>query len=153
MVRLQYVDSLIKQHLKAETPKPRLDLLNRMSTRQQDRLEVETQEQTSARLSRLEQNRTSGSNGGAVPSLNENRVKEKVKMLHKEMASIESPICCTCLEKFPGTKMASKPSECLRCYRNKKVTKLFSADNNMSPESVPAELQVSCFYCIISKVH
>ena len=91
-----------------------------MSTHQQDRLEVETQEQRSTRLSRLERNRTSSSNGRAVPSLNENCVKEKVKMLHKEMASIESPICCTCLEKFPGTKMASKSSECLRCYLDKK---------------------------------
>ena len=124
-----------------------------MSTHQQDRLEVETQEQRSARLSRLEQNRTSCSNGRAVPSLNENRVKEKVKMLHKEMASIESPICCTCLEKFPGTKMASKPSECLRCYRDKKVPKLFSADNNMSPGSVPAELQVSYLCYVNSKMH
>ena len=123
-----------------------------MSAHQQDRLEVETQEQRSARLSRLEQNRTC-SNDRAVPSLNENCVKEKVKMLHKEIASIESPICCTCLEKFPGTKMASKPSECLRCYRDKKVPKLFSADNNMSPGSVPAELQVSYLGYVNSKMH
>ena len=51
-------------------------------------------------------------------------------------------MCSTCLEKFPGTKMASKSSECQRCYRDK-VPKLFSADNNMSPGSVPVELQVS----------
>ena len=152
--RLEHLKVLQQQRLEAETSQERDARLNEMSTHQQDRLEVETQEQRSARLSRLERNRTSCSNGRAVPSLNENLVKEKVKMLHKEMASIEFPICCTCLEKFPGTKMASKSSECLRCYRDKKVPKLFSSDNNMSPGSVPAELQVSCLgYVINSKVH
>ena len=68
--------------------------------------------------------------------------------LHKEVASTESPMCSTCLEKFPGTKMASKSSEGQRCYCDKKVPELFSADN-MSPGSVPANYR-SVFTCAIN---
>ena len=62
---------------------------------------------------------------------------------HTEMLSIESLLCTTCLEKFPGTKMSVKSPECLRCCRDNKVPKLYSANNNMSPGFVPVELQVS----------
>ena len=69
---------------------------------------------------------------------------------HTEMLSIESLLCTTCLEKFPGTKMSVKSPECLRCCRDNKVPKLYSANNNMSPGFVPVELQVSLY---IGKLH
>ena len=136
-----------RQCLEAETPEQKVTRLDRMSTPQQEEcLENETPEQRSVTLNQVKLNRAScfnERNGRPTPSLNDKCVKEKVNMLHKEMASTESPMCSICLEKFPGTKMAHKSSECQRCYRDKKVPKLFSAENNMSPGSVPDELQVS----------
>ena len=144
--RLEQLKLNQQQRLEAETLEQKVTRLDRMSTLQQERLENETPEQRSVRLDQVKLNRAScfhKPNGRPIPSLNDKCVKEKVNVLHKEMVSTESPMCSTCLEKFPGTKMASKSSECQRCYRDKKVPKLFSADNNMSPESVQDELQVS----------
>ena len=117
-----------------------------MSTLQQEHLKNETPEQRSVRLNQVKLSRASclyECNGRPTPSRNDKCVKEKVNMLHKEMASTESPMCSICLEKFLGTQMTNKSSECQRCYRDKKVPKLFSAENNMNPGSLPAELQVS----------
>ncbi len=42
-------------------------------------------------------------------------VKEKMDKFHHEiMSSIESTICIVCSEKFPGTKMASLSTTCIR---------------------------------------
>ena len=41
--------------------------------------------------------------------------------------------------------MSVKSPECLRCCRDNKVPKLYSANNNMSPGFVPVELLVSLY--------
>ena len=113
-----------QQRLEAETLEQKVTRLDRMNTLQQERLENETPEQRSVRLDQVKLNRAScfhKCNGRPVPSLNDMCVKEVVNVLHNEMVSTESPMCSTCLEKFPGTKMASKSSECQKCYRDKKV--------------------------------
>ncbi len=133
-----------KQRLQAETLKNSLSKLERMSTRQRERLEMETPEQRSARLAKTYMSKQNSSDG-LVPLLNDECFKEKTKIFHESMSSIESPICSICLEHFPGTQMASNCTECRRCFRDKKIPKLFSAENNMSPGPVPAELQVSNF--------
>ena len=61
-----------------------------------------------------------------------------------------------CLETFPGLNMKSVATdadrECVRCYRDSHIPKLYSSANNMHPGLVPPELQVSVllFYtCIL----
>ena len=60
---------------------------------------------------------------------------------HKEIATLSSQTCTTCMEMFPGLKVNSR-SECVRCSRDKHMPKLFSMANNMNPGPVPSELQV-----------
>ena len=117
-----------QQQLEAEKLEQNVTRLDRMNTLQQERLENETPEQRSVRLDQVKLDRAScfqKRNGRLIPSLNDMCVKEIVNVLHKEMVSTESPMCSTCLEKFPGTNMASKSSVCQRCYRNKKVRSYF----------------------------
>ena len=170
--RLEHMRTLQQQRLQAEAPEQRDARLEHMSTLQQQRLEVETPEQRDARLegmrqrleaetpeqrdARLEHMRTLQQQRLEVetpqerekmcaPQIDQGYVKGKMNIFHTEMLSIESLLCTTCLEKFPGTKMSVKSLECLRCCRDNKVPKLYSANNNMSPGFVPVELQVSLY--------
>ena len=148
----------MRQRLEAETPEQRDARLEHMRTLQQQRLEVETPEQRDARLEhmktlqqqRLEVETPQEREKMCAPQINQGYVKGKMNRFHTEMLSIESLLCTTCLEKFPGTKMSVKSPECLRCCRDNKVPKLYSANNNMSPGFVPVELQVSLY---IGKLH
>ena len=148
----------MRQRLEAETPEQRDARLEHMRTLQQQRLEVETPEQRDARLEhmktlqqqRLEVETPQEREKMCAPQIDQGYVKGKMNRFHTEMLSIESLLCTTCLEKFPGTKMSVKSPECLRCCRDNKVPKLYSANNNMSPGFVPVELQVSLY---IGKLH
>ena len=143
----------MRQRLEAETPEQRDARLEHMRTLQQQRLEVETPEQRDARLEhmktlqqqRLEVETPQEREKMCAPQIDQGYVKGKMNRFHTEMLSIESLLCTTCLEKFPGTKMSVKSPECLRCCRDNKVPKLYSANNNMSPGFVPVELQVSLY--------
>ena len=68
-------------------------------------------------------------------------MKVKMTTFHKEIATLSSPTCNTCMEAFPGLKVNSR-SECVRCSRDKHTPKLYSMANNMNPGPVPSELQV-----------
>ncbi len=108
--------------MQAEIIEHSLSRLERMSTRQQERLEIETPEQRSARLAKRYVSRQNSSSR-LIPLLNDECVNEKVENFHEAMSSIESPICSICLEHFPGTQMASNCTECRRCFRDKKIPK------------------------------
>ena len=125
----------MRQRLEAETPEQRDARLEHMKTLQQQHLEVETPQEREKMC---------------APQIDQGYVKGKMNRFHTEILSIESLLCTTCLEKFPGTKMSVKSPECLRCCRDNKVPKLYSANNNMSPGFVPVELQVSLY---IGKLH
>ena len=143
----------MRQRLEAETPEQRDARLEHMKTLQQQRLEVETPQERDTRLNLSQQTKSAQSDISkkmCAPQIDQGYVKGKMNRFHTEMLSIESLLCTTCLEKFPGTKMSVKSPECLRCCRDNKVPKLYSANNNMSPGFVPVELQVSLY---IGKLH
>ena len=95
------------------------------------------------RLEHLHQNRIaaqhSASQEAHLPLLEQKHVKVKMTKFHKEIATLSSPTCTTCMEMFPGLKVNSR-SECVRCSRDKHMPKLFSVANNMNPGPVPSEL-------------
>ena len=151
--RLEYMSILQQQRLEVETPVQRDARLEHMKTLQQQRLEVETPQERDTRLNLSQQTKSAQSDISkkmCAPQIDQGYVKGKMNRFHTEMLSIESLLCTTCLEKFPGTKMSVKSPECLRCCRDNKVPKLYSANNNMSPGFVPVELQVSLY---IGKLH
>ena len=142
--RLEHMRTLQQQRLEVETPEQRDARMEHMKTLQQQRLEVETPpQQTKSAQSDI-------SKKMCAPQIDQGCVKGKMNRFHTEMLSIESLLCTTCLEKFPGTKMSVKSPQCLRCCRDNKVPKLYSANNNMSPGFVPVELHVSLY---IGKLH
>ena len=61
---------------------------------------------------------------------------------HKHIEELKFNDCNTCKERFPGLKLSSGLSECVRCSNDHHQTKLFSSTNNMDPGPVPQELQV-----------
>ena len=135
-----------QQWLEAETLEQKVTRLDRMSTLQQERLENETPEQRSVRLDPVKLDRAScfqKRNGRPFPSQSDTCVKEKVNVLHKEMASTESPMCSIWLEKFPGTKMASKSSGVKDAIVTKKSRVIFSSNNLMK------DLTESLFYFFV----
>ena len=151
--RLEHMRTLQQQRLEVETPEQRDARLEHMKTLQQQRLEVETPQERDTRLNLSQQTKSAQSDISkkmCASQIDQGYVKGKMNRFHTEMLSIESLLCTTCLEKFPGTKMSVKSPECLRCCRDNKVPKLYSANNNMSPGFVPVELQVSLY---IGKVH
>ena len=147
----------MRQRLEAETPEQRDARLEHMRTLQQQRLEVETPEQRDARLEhmktlqqqRLEVETPQEREKMCAPQIDQGYVKGKMNRFHTEMLSIESLLCTTCLEKFPGTKMSVKSPECLRCCRDNKVPKLYSANNNMhcKKKSVQCTPNMVCYVC------
>ena len=148
--RLEHMRTLQQQRLEVETPEQRDARLEHMKTLQQQRLELETPQERDTRLNLSQQTKSAQSDISkkmCAPQIDQGYVKGKMNRFHTEMLSIESLLCTTCLEKFPGTKMSVKSPECLRC-RDNKVPKLYSANNNMSPGFVPVELQVSLNYTL-----
>ena len=148
--RLEHMRTLQQQRLEVETPEQTDARLEHMKTLQQQRLEVETPQERDTILNLSQQTKRNISKKMCAPQIDQGYVKGKMNRFHTEMLSIESLLCTTCLEKFPGTKMSVKSPECLRCCRDNKVPKLYSANNNMSPGFVPVELQFSLY---IGKVH
>ena len=86
-------------------------------------------------------------------------VRTKMLKFHVHMASLNSPQCATCSERFPCLRLCSISTECVRCSHDKHSPKVYSAANSMDPGPIPPQLQIgSCIdiihgTCIISMVH
>ena len=66
-----------------------------------------------------------------------------MRKLHANMATLDTPTCSTCSERFPGLHFHSKSNECLHCSRDKHIPKLYSSANNMNPDPIPPQLHIS----------
>ena len=77
-----------------------------------------------------------------LPLYEQHHVQAAMHSFHAEMSSVHIPTCSTCMETFPGMKINSRTSECLRCTLDRREPKLYSSSNNMHPGAVPTELQV-----------
>ena len=164
IARLERANQLKHLILPTETDKERDRRLEYASQLQCQKIAAESDENRATRLrhmSDLQRQKVANSNGPVFirfssdlqcqkitaadhhfPLLEEQKVQDAMRSFHQEMASIQTPTCITCKEKFPGMQVNSH-SECLRCYRDKHVPKLFSHENNMHPGQIPMELQVS----------
>ncbi len=140
--RLNSMSAREHHRLDNESPEERAARLNSMSARQHQRLDNESPEERAARLERLRQNTNDSGPETHLPLLEQPAVKGKMLKFHQEISTLEMPICSTCMEKFPGLKVNSESSVCLRCSRDKINPKLYSSENNMIPGPVPVELQV-----------
>ena len=112
-----------------------------MRALQRQRLALETEDEREARLlhKRTLRQRDDPSH---LPPLEQSQVQAKMLKFHQQIAKLEVPTCSVCHEQFPGMKINSMQTECLRCSRDKLTPKLFSADNGMHPGKVPVEMQV-----------
>lgn len=133
-LRLEYMSQLQHLRLSTESENDREARLEHMSHLQQMRLSTETKE---AREARLEKTATAAQQkrkqveiqwDGHLPQLEQEHVQAAMRAFHQDMATLESPMCTTCMKKFPGLKVSARTSECLRCSRDKHVPKLFSAE-------------------------
>ncbi len=159
--RLKHQNNLQEKKLAKETSDERAVRLKRQCAYKENALANETPEQKSARLQNMSVYKRQFAQDAVLKVVNAEHlhnnetaplihqailkdkvVKEKMDKFHHEMSSIESTICIVCSEKFPGTKMASLSTTCIRCYRDKANPKLYSSENNMNPGAVPNELQV-----------
>ncbi len=50
-----------------------------------------------------------------IPAFDDPQVHTAIRNFHAKISSITIPVCITCMEKFPGTKMKFKSLECCRC--------------------------------------
>jgi hypothetical protein len=137
--RLSNMSALQKQRLANELEEERAQRLSQNSALQKQRLANESKEDRAARLAHMR-------NVPPNPQIDLPQVKAKLLKFHREIGEINVPTCTICDETFPGMAV-NKKSECIRCTRDKRTPKLFSADNDMHPGAVPAELQV-CFSCM-----
>ena len=131
-----------RDQLNNESDEARSARLEQMSARQHERLSAELPEDREVRLEYLRRNRESGYEP-QLALLEQDSVQQRMRKFHEEMSSIGTPTCSTCMEGFPGTKMASHSTECQRCSRDRSTPKLYSSANNADPGAIPQELQVS----------
>ncbi len=159
--RLKHQNNFQEKKLAKETSDKRAARLKHQCAYKENALANETPEQKSARLQNMSVYKRQFAKGAVLKVVNAEHlhnnetaplihqailkdkvVKERMDKFHHEMSSIESTICIVCSEKFPGTKMASLSTTCVRCYRDKANPKLYSSENNTNPGAVPNELQV-----------
>ena len=162
--RLESLRGNFAERMEVETEEESFTRLEHMSHIQQLRLSTETNEERTARLENMSQYRELRRSSEVradrfeasaaqirsqaearldrhLPVFEQHHVQARMRHFHQEIATIESPICSTCMEKFPGMKVNG--SECLRCTCDKHVPKLYSDGNNMHPGVVPSQLQVN----------
>ena len=76
-----------------------------------------------------------------------------MRRFHAHMASLNSLQCATCSERFPGLRLCSLSTECVRCSHDKHSPKVYSATNNMDPGPIPPQLQVgSCTRTVLVEI-
>ena len=66
----------------------------------------------------------------------QHHVQAAMHSFHAEMSSVQIPTCSTCMETFPGVKINSRTSECLRCTRctrDRREPKLYSFFQQHAP--------------------
>ena len=76
------------------------------------------------------------------PSFDDPGVVRKMTEFHNDLLGLQASRCTVCVERFPSI-CVDTTSICKRCCNDKRVPKLYSADNNMDPGPVPLELTVS----------
>ena len=62
--------------------------------------------------------------------------KAKMLKFHANMATLDTPTCSTCSQRFAGS-LSPKPNECLCFSSDKHATKLYSSVNNVISGSIP----------------
>ena len=141
--RLEHLSANQHLRLAAETNSDRAARLEHQSASHHLRLAVKTDNKREARMERvaalMQQRRDLDER---LPLHEQHHIQAAMHSFHAEMSSIEIPTCSTCMETFPGMKINSRTSECLRCTRDRREPKLYSSSNNMHPGAVPTELQV-----------
>ena len=68
-------------------------------------------------------------------------VQEEMAAFHRFEESLRHYHCVVCKEAWPLSASREALYTCSRCKRDKKPCRLYSAENDMDPGSVPAELQ------------
>ena len=133
------------QHLRlaAETKSERATRLEHQSANHHLRLAVKTDDEREARMecvaAPVQQRRDLDER---LPLHEQHHVQAAMHLFHAEMSSVQILSYSTCMETFPGMKINSRTSECLRYTRDRREPKLYSSSNNMHPGAVPTELQV-----------
>ena len=134
--RLQQMSANRHERLASETAEERTARLQQMSANQHERLasEIAEERDLEVRLQYYSDRHRDLQVVQSQLSLFEQRsVRTKVLRFHAHMASLDSPQCSTCSERFPGLRLCSQSTVCLRCSRNKHSPKVYSAFNNMDP--------------------
>ena len=121
------------ERLTSEIAEERTARLQQTNTHQRDRLVNETAEEREARLQYYsDKHRELYRCSHSCHCL----LQARVVMLrfHAHMASLNSPQCATCSERFPGLRLCSLPvsTECVCCSHDKYSPKVNSAANNGS---------------------
>ena len=146
--RLQRMSTNQHERLAVETPEEREARLHRMSTNQHERLAVVTPKE---REMRLDQYSTSYSEQQSVqpqlPLLQQCSIQAKMHKFHVNMATLDTPTCFTCSERFSVLHFHSMSNEWLRCSCDKHIPKLYSSASNMNPGPIPPQLQFSNTAC------
>ena len=139
-----------RERMAAETTEERETRLQRMSTNQRERLAVETPEERELRLEcystwYMEQQ----SARPELPLFQQCSIQAKIRKFHANMATLDTPTCSTCSERFPSLHFHLKSNECLHCSCDKHIPKLYSSANNQrnclaaeTPEE--RELRLEC---------
>ena len=140
-IKLEQMSDQKRQRRDTESPDERAARLDRMSSRQQERLNTETPEEREVCLQAMTRLRHIV-HEAHLPLLEQHAVQQKMLKYHQGMATIQTPMCSTCMERWPGMKVSARSSECQRCSRDKGAPKMYSGANNMDPGSVPLELEV-----------
>ena len=137
------------ERLASETAEERTVRLQQMSANQHERLASETAEEREVWLRYYsDRHRELQVIQSQLPfRFNQRSVRTKMLRFHAHMASLDSPQCSTFSERFPGLRLCSQSTECLRCSRDKHSPKVYSAFNNMDPGPIPPQLQVGSFVC------
>ena len=138
-----------RERMAAETPEEREARLQRLSTKQHEKLAVEPPDEREARLEHYSTRyREQQPVQPQLPLLQQCSIQAKMRKFHVNMATLDTPMCSTCSERFPGLHFHSTSNECLRCSCDKHIPKLYSSANNMNPGPIPPQLQVSSTVCL-----
>ena len=117
--RLDGMSANQRERLARESQDERKDRLRMISRRRSERLAMESRAERENRL-QIDRERH-----GTLPLLEQPAVKSKMQKFHQHLTTLETPICSTCCEQFPGLKINSQSGESLACSRNKRIPKLY----------------------------
>ena len=87
-----------------------------------------------------------------MPQIDHPHVIQRIQGFHRILSDLQNVLCNICKEHFP-TISTDELGVCHWCLVDSKVPKLFSAENNINPGSVPAEFCVNCIFVLIVNHH